>query len=97
MGKRERKEREREREGESERWIEEKGEGRGRGEGGGREGLGLGLAKSSESLKPTPSDTLLPTRPHLLNLYVMLLSNDQAFKNISLWGEFLYKPPRSTP
>ena len=60
----------------------------------------LGQAWAFEILKPTPSDILPPTRQHLLQQGYILpntfhgvtLSDDQTFKNRSLWGPFLFKP-----
>ena len=36
------------------------------------------------------SDTLSPTRPHLL---IVSLPIGQVFKHMSLWGPFLFNPP----
>ena len=59
----------------------------------GRTGLALGLAWAFETSNPTPSDTLLPTKPQLLQnshtsnpSQVVLLSDDLAFNYVSLWG-----------
>ena len=49
----------------------------------------LGLQKTS---KPTPSDTLLPTRSYLLFFQIMPLPGNQSSKYISLWGQFSFKP-----
>lgn len=61
----------------------------------------LGLAEAWETPEPTLSDTLLPTRPHLLNQatppnpsQVVPLPKDQAFNYRSLWGPFQFKPHR---
>jgi len=39
---------------------------------------------------PPRSDTLLPTRPHLL---ILPLPMCQAFKHMSQWEPFLFRPP----
>jgi hypothetical protein len=43
----------------------------------------VGHAAASETSKPAPSDTLLPTRPRLLTVPF----------SVGLWGPFLFKPP----
>lgn len=52
----------------------------------------LGMAWTFETRKPTLSDTPTPTRPTPPNLsQIVLLTADQAFKYMSLWGTFSFK------
>ena len=57
----------------------------------GREGEGerLDWLEHLKPSKPTSSDTLSATRPHLL---IVLLTDDQAFESSSLCRPFLFKP-----
>ena len=67
----------------------------------GRERISLDLARAFETSKPTPSDRLPPTMSHLLILLILSNSDivtftgDQAFRSMSLWGPFSFKPPHS--
>jgi len=45
-----------------------------------------------ELLKPL-WHALPPKRPHLLSFQIVPLPGDQAFKSLSLWGLFSFKPP----